>query len=265
MVRKWIYNILIVLFLSIAMFSAYKIYEIYAEYKASTDVYNDLNQYMVVKKEVSKPIVINGSSKKTEQVRMEEIEEVKEYPQVDFEALSKINNDVVGWIYFEDSNINYPIVKGNDNSYYLNHLVDRTYNSSGSIFLDERNSPVFGDNHNIIYGHHMKNGSMFSDITKYRKQSYYDSHKEALLITPDKNYKIEIFSGYVTNVEDNAWELDLKDKNDWYKWAESSKKKSEFKSDVGLEEGDTYLTLSTCSYDFDDARYVLVGRLKALE
>ena len=92
------------------------------------------------------------------------------------------NPDIVAWIYIEGTKINYPIVQGEDNSYYLKHLFSGEWNGSGCIFLDSRNDASFADRHSIIYGHHMKNGTMFTDLDKYKKQDFFDEHPVALLI-----------------------------------------------------------------------------------
>mgnify|MGYP000782800669 FL=1 len=98
------------------------------------------------------------------------------WPEVDFSVLREINPDIVAWIYIEGTKINYPIVQGGDNSYYLKHLFSGEWNGSGCIFLDFRNDVSFADRHSIIYGHHMKNGTMFTDIDKYKKQEFFDEH-----------------------------------------------------------------------------------------
>ena len=95
-------------------------------------------------------------------------------PQVDWANLKAINEDIIGWIQIEGTEISYPIVKGIDNSYYLNHTVQKTYNIAGSIFLDYRNERDFSDSKNIIYGHNMKDGSMFHVLRNYLPLSLLD-------------------------------------------------------------------------------------------
>lgn len=148
---------------------------------------------------------------------------------------------------------------------YLKHMFDGSYNSAGCIFLDCRNSSDFTDENNIIYGHHMKNNSMFSSITKYKQQAYYDEHPELLLMTPEQNFKIELFSGYVANVEDEAWQLIFDSEEDRAVWIERTIEKSTFNSPVIPAATDKIITLSTCSYEFDNARYVLTGVLTPIE
>lgn len=246
--RKKLYNILIFVCLSIMIFSIYQIVKIQYSYYQGQAVYKNLNQY--------------AEEKDIENQTTNTLEEEKDELEINFEELEKINSDVVGWIYLEDSKINYPIVQGKDNEYYLRHMVNKEYNIGGSIFMDMRNKSDFTDTHSIIYGHHMNNGTMFTDITKYKDQEYYNNHKTGKIITKNKTYEIEFFAGYVTDVYANSWEVNLKTSSDWYEWAKKSKQKSNFQSDITIAEGDKYITLSTCSYDFNDARYVLVGKIK---
>ncbi len=187
------------------------------------------------------------------------------FPTVDFPALAKINPEINGWIVIDDTRVNYPTVKGTDNTYYLNHMFDHKKNAAGSIFMDFENSKDYSDFHSIIYGHHMKNGAMFADIEKYKSQDFYNSHPEGKLITPDKNYRIHFVSGYVANVMENAWALEFQDEDQKRQWVEECLAKSDFKSNYTPKADDTFLTLSTCSYTFDDARYVLLGVLEEAE
>lgn len=259
--RKHIYNILILISLIVAIYSGYQIFKIQAEYQAGNNTYQNLNKYIHAEEE-TKVISITQDKKENKEETLSEAKE--ECPVVDFPALEGINKDIMGWIYLGDSKINYPIVRGSDNDYYLTHLFDKKVNSSGSIFMDYRNSIDLSDKHTIIYGHHMKNGSMFAALTKFKNQEYYDTHKKALIVLKDKKYELELLSAYVTNVEDNAWNLDFDSDEALLDWAKNSQKKSTFKSDIEPELGDKYFTLSTCDYDFNDARFVVLGRLKEI-
>ena len=87
---------------------------------------------------------------------------------------------MIGWIYSSDTTINYPVVQGSDNAYYLKHLADGTENRNGCPFLDVQNRPDFTDDNSIIYGHHMQNGTMFADISWYEDQNYYNEHPVGL-------------------------------------------------------------------------------------
>ncbi len=257
--KKYIYNVLILFSLGAALYSAYRIFTIQAEYRQGEKAYAALHQYAKTPEEKT----ANAAGERAQEQEAA-AEAAPAYPEVDFAALQELNPEVIAWIYMADSTINYPVVKTDNNDYYLNRLVDGTYNASGSIFADYRNTEGFVDYNNIIYGHHMKNGTMFSALTRFEAQDYYESHKKAYLITPNQHYELEFFSGYVTDIADNAWELAFEDAGAALAWAQEGKKKSLFRSGISPAEGDRYVTLSTCTYDFDDARFVLVGKLKEI-
>ena len=252
--REKIRIILCCIFLAIAIYAAYNIIKIQSEYKKSVDAYKKLDNY-----------TMEQTTSETSGESEEEPVKEKPYPEVDFAGLKSVNSDVIGWIYVPDTEINYPIVHTSDNDYYLDHLVDRTQNPAGAIFLDTRNPSDFSDLHSIIYGHHMKNGSMFAALKGYKKQDFFDGHKTGYLITQDAAYSIDFFAGHVANVEENVWQLDFDDAADFDNWIKSLKEVSAFKSDVEPQYGDRIFTLSTCSYEFDDARFVLSGKLTKIE
>lgn len=95
---------------------------------------------------------------------------------IDFDGLSVINDDIVGWIRSIDNVIDYAIVQGSDNEHYLTHMFDKSYNKAGAIFMDYSNDPDFSDENTIIYGHNMKDGSMFAYLLNYKDQTFYDQH-----------------------------------------------------------------------------------------
>lgn len=181
------------------------------------------------------------------------------WPQVDFDALHEINPDIVGWLFCEDTEINYPVVQTDDNDYYLKHLFNRDYNANGCLFLDYRVSGDFSDSHSIIYGHNMDSGSMFSSLEEYKNQEYYDAHPQLLLVTPEADLQIKLFVGYVASVDDNAWNVDFMNESEFDSWLSSTLGKSTFKSSISPSTTNRIITLSTCSYEFDNARFILLG------
>lgn len=108
----------------------------------------------------------------------------------DWDALKALNPDIVGWIIVPGTKINYPIVQGRDNEYYLYHLFDASSSGTGAIFADYEGSPTLNGQHNIIYGHNMFDGSMFSDMIMYSTQSFFDEHRTLFLCTPDLNFEL---------------------------------------------------------------------------
>lgn len=180
-------------------------------------------------------------------------------PVVDFGELKKINPDIIAWIYSPGTPIDYPVTLGRDNQYYLKRMYDGSYNENGCIFLDFRNSPDFMDKNSVIYGHHMKTEAMFSTIEGYKEQSYFEEHPVMYLITETENYRVEMFAGVVRQALDVP--LAFISGQDFINYAQSLRGISTFNSDVELTENDRILTLFTCVYDFNDARYILVGKL----
>ena len=162
----------------------------------------------------------------------------------------------------EDSIINYPIVKGNDNSFYLNHSIDGKYNPNGSLFIDYRNKDNFEDMVTYIYGHHMKNNTMFGNLELFKEQNYYDNHKEMYLFTKEDNYILELFAGFTTADGSEIYNYINSDSNK--KLVDYAKSKSNFITNIEISSKDKVVVLSTCSYDYENARYVLLGILKKI-
>lgn len=258
---KKIRVILTFVLLGIAAFAGWQIYLQQSEYQSGEKAYAELGQYVHHTDASVETSLTQLNPSESETRDDPKPADNINWPEVDFVALQAINPDIIAWIYIEGIDINYPVVQGEDNSYYLKHMADGSYNGSGAIFMDFRNESDFLDSHTIIYGHHMKNGTMFSGLDKYKKQEFYDKHPVALILTPDKKYQLEFFAGYVADVEADAWQLDftMESKEDWIAAARS---KSCFESSIIPAVTDKIVTLSTCSYEFSNARFVLLGVLK---
>ena len=158
--KKTVGDVLLILILLIAIgvfcYAAYNLFHIFTEYKKGTDEYNNIAEIAVTELEPE------GETAGTEG------ETLTAPISVDFASLREINDDVIGWIYVEAiPDINYPVVQGTDNSEYLHSTYKGTYNFAGTIFIDCENSRDFGDCNTIVYGHNMKNGSMFGSLKKF--------------------------------------------------------------------------------------------------
>lgn len=180
---------------------------------------------------------------------------------VDFEALQKVNKDVIGWIYCEDTVIDYPILQGSDNDYYLNHSIDGAYSASGSIFVEASNRGDFLDFNTILYGHHMKNKTMFATLSYWSDQKYYEEHPVMWILTPQRDYKVELFSAYTTAASSDTYQIFQKSGEDFTKYLTDTLNQSEFQTNAAPGQEDRCVLLSTCAYVFDNARDVLHGKL----
>lgn len=164
------------------------IYQIISEYQKAEREYEQLQEYVKVEKNTRDP----ENTKPNVAEDDKEGEKQEETVTVDFAALQEINPDVVAWIRIPGV-LEYPVVRGGDNSYYLNHTVQKTYNIAGSIFLDYRNERDFSDSKNIIYGHNMKDGSMFHVLRNYQDIDFFQKHTDMEVYLPDGrtlNYQI---------------------------------------------------------------------------
>jgi len=181
----------------------------------------------------------------------------------DFKGLAAVNPDIAGWLESPGTVIRYPVVRGADNSYYLTHLFNKTKNRCGTLFIDCANAEGFSDENTIIYGHHMKNGAMFASLVNYQEQAYYDAHPVLSLSAPGGNYRVELFAAYITpGRADNAvYTRNFADAAAFSRFLAEAKAQSDFASDVSVTPEDHILTLSTCTYEYDEARYVVLGKL----
>ena len=169
--------------------------------------------------------------------------------------------DYRGWIKIDNTNINYPIVQGKDNSFYLDKDINKNYLSSGSIFMNYLNNG-FNDENTVLFGHHMRNKTMFAQLKKYKeKEFFYGDNDIVIEVENDKVLKYKVFSAYVTDSKDNYIKTNFDDKDQYKEFLEDIKNKSQYKSDIDVNENDKIITLSTCSYEFNDARMVVHGKL----
>ncbi len=183
---------------------------------------------------------------------------------VDFDALKAKNPDIVAWVYCPDTDINYPVLQSSDNKYYLRRGADGTSRVAGSIFADFRNTADLSDENNIIYGHNMTDGSMFGTLKKYADQSYYDDHPVWYLLTPERDYKVMLFAAFVTDTSSPVYATARRTTADGTPIMEQAWADSNFRGGPPPAEGERTVTFSTCSYEFTNARYVLIGVLHEL-
>ena len=180
---------------------------------------------------------------------------------VDFDALRQQNGDVVAWLYGADTGLNYPVVQADDNDYYLYRLLDGSYNKNGTLFVDAACKADFSGRNTIIHGHHMRSGAMFGHLVEYKKQAFYDAHPYLYLMTPEQTYRVDLFAGVVVDYDAEIYQSNLS--QSYLSWCMSH---SRFTSDMAVpSDTDRILTLSTCSYEYDNARFVVLGVLTPVE
>ena len=172
------------------------------------------------------------------------------------EEVSKYSTDLVGWIYIADSDIDYPVVQGTDNQYYLHHTPDGRRNDLGTIFLDCKCSSDFSDSQNILFGHNMQYG-MFGDIRSYKEQANFESHRYGWLSTGECLYRIDFYALAVVSAFHKAYNIPT-DNSEWLSYIRDN---SVQYTEIEYSDNDSFIALSTCASDFENARALFTGKL----
>ncbi|MDO5416305.1 MAG: class B sortase [Lachnospiraceae bacterium] len=175
---------------------------------------------------------------------------------IDFEELWKINPDVVGWITIPDTKIDYPILQAEDNETYLHTDIDGNDSVAGAIYLDFEDESDFSSLHNVIYGHHMKNGSMFKDVVKYKEQPYFDQHSDIYIYTPDREIHLKALAALYTTPDGIRRKTSFRSEEEFDAYVEQMTGKAITSAEPVNPVGKLY-SLITCSYEFQDARTIL--------
>ena len=184
------------------------------------------------------------------------------------QELNNINEDIIGWLEIPDTNINFPILQGNDNEYYLTHTYEKEYSKDGSIFLDKDYDWTIPSSNLLIYGHNNKNGNMFQDLLKYEDENYYKEHSYIRFTTVDDDSQYEIISVFKSRVyyksEQNVFRyyffINAANEEEYNYYVEESKKASLYDTGKTAIYGEQLLTLSTCEYSQEDGRFVIVAK-----
>ena len=271
-----IINVLIILFTLLVIFFAWKLVQETIPYIESRKEYNNLEQFIVLEEDVPAKEVVEstpaledkseaGAEGENAQETQEKImREAECNLSVDFESLWKVNEDVKGWIYLEALGINYPIVQGETNDDYIYTSVKGTANSGGSIFMDYRNGGDFSDPHTLIYGHNMKDGSMFGKLKKLYDQKFVDEWDAPLcfwILTPEGKYRYDIFSIHTVSATGETYTLFSGDSDEVGEYANTMARQSGVKLPQRAYNGqDRIITLSTCTSG-DEYRLVVQGVL----
>lgn len=240
-IRNGALNVITVCLVGIILVSGYKIGKTLWDYQVAKSAYTNI-------------------SEKTAKVDPKQFTGV-----VDWKALKKVNPDVQGWLYQKGTVINYPVVQGTDNDTYLHTRFDKQWSGGGTLFVDYRMEKGFKGFNSIIYGHHMKDGSMFRSIRGYTKEEgYYDKHKTLELATPHGNYHLVVFSAFITKATDeNTYKMTY-DEAEKQAYIDRAWEQSELpitRDSVDVTKDDRLVTLSTCAYDYEEARYIVMCKM----
>lgn len=182
---------------------------------------------------------------------------------MDFAALREVNPDVLGWIMIPGTPICYPLLQGDDNEYYLDHMWHRGIGSVGSIFLECQNDPGLSDFHTLIYGHRMVNGSMFSALKNYTTVEYWQSAPSVYITTDDGTFRYDIFAAYEAAVDSPTYQIFFSGERNMQDFLDSCLERSVLATGIIPTPDDSILTLSTCTGAGYDTRWVVQAVLRA--
>ena len=238
--KKLLLNVLFIIALCVFIYSGYRLVNIYYQ----------------------------NHQEKEEKTHLQQISRIPEKLDQDFEvdwkALKEQNEEIIGWILVPNTNINYPIVKGTDNKFYLDHTFAKNYNYAGAIFMDYRMDENFTYPNTVIYGHNTIHRTMFSEIEKFMSQEFFDKTQYLYIFTPEQDYRAEIFSIYKTRASSESYNFNYPTDQSWLDYMHMVQDLSYFHRDVNFTAEDRLVSLSTCSleegYD-SDLRILLHAKL----
>ena len=189
---------------------------------------------------------------------------------IDFAALQEQNPEVYAWIQIQDTNIDYPILqREGDNGYYLNHTIDGEQKTEGSIFTEDYNSKDFEDPNTVIYGHDMKNGSMFQNLLNYQDKDFFDKHKDVIIYTPDTIRHYKAFAAYLYDDRHLMQSFDFNIKSVYQAYLDSIFAIRDMSAQIDTAQqvsaDDKIITLSTCYGSQSDKRFLVQAALVSIE
>lgn len=242
-IKKFLSNLLLIIFIIGFVISIMKIIMWSINNKKTSEIINNINSVVKVKEEENLSL--------------------SEKYNINFEKLKNINSDTVGWLKVEGTDIEYPVVQGNDNSFYLKHSFEKTYNSAGWIFADYTNQ--FGENKDkniVIYGHNRRDGSMFCSLKDILKPEWYDNKERKVIFITENEYGVyKPFSVYQIEQEKYYLTTKFESKKEYGEFIENIKSRSIVDFNTNVTEDDRIITLSTCA---NNNRYRVVLHAKRI-
>lgn len=241
--RLWLSRIITVASVGVFVYAAYNLTDVLIDYYKNRQLMNEMQDiyYAIDEEETSGDSIRPG-----------------------FLQLLKENEDVVGWITIEGTQIDYPIVQAEDNYHYLTRNFYHEESRAGSIYMDYRNSVRIDSEQNVVlYGHRMRDGSMFENLTKYLDEDFFNEHRKIEFDTLYDSYEAEVFAVYQTLTTFNYIQTHFASRAEFATMLDHIYQTTLYTNDVEVNENDVILTLSTCDYKLDEneGRLVLQAKL----
>ncbi len=255
---KFIYFILIIISIFSTIYIIKYFFDIYKSKKQSSllnEIKLDENTAILVEK-------VSENNDSIVPIKTEKMQKVEE--------LKKINNDIIGWIEITNTDINYPVLQGKDNDFYMNHNYEGEKSKAGAIFLDKDYDWNIPSSNLLIYGHNMKNSTMFQNLLKYNRIDFYYEHPIINFTTTTEDSEFEILAAFYSKVyyqsDKNVFRyynfINAGNEQEYNSFVQNAKNASLYDTGINAQYNDQLITLSTCSYHTTDGRFVVVGKKK---
>ena len=228
-VRSTAFKIIIICLVGIMLISGWRVFTILKGYYADRSVYDSISE--------------------------------QAGDDIDFDALRKINPDVIGWLRYEGTIIDYPVVQGENNETYLSMLFDRTWGGCGTLFADCITEAPFRQFNTIVYGHHMKDGTMFACLKELRDPEYCKKHSRLELITPEGKFDLVIWAFLNEPSDSTIYTTNFKLEEDKQAYLTLIQCLASYITTANVTTEDRLVMLSTCAYEFEEARYIVVCKM----
>jgi len=239
-------RVLQIVFLILILVSVWGLISAMLEYQRGTNEYKQLQE----------TVGETPSNKESNQDVIDNIFRPNESIINEFQNLKSQNTDMMAWIAFDTLDISYPVMKGQDNLYYLTHTFSGKTNTSGSIFMEVGNAGNFSDCHTLIYGHNMKNGAMFGHLKKYREEEFYKGNEYFTVYLEDKYLRYQIFSVHTVSVTDPVYTIGFAPNEEFADFVDRLNRQAWYDTGIMADVNSKVVTLSTCTSS-DDSRYVV--------
>lgn len=250
---KYLSRLLVVVCIGVFIYAAYGLINVFLEYNQGKEVASEV--------QATYHRAAPSSAKKEPRKKVKQEKELTVDPK--FDDLLEENKDVVGWIAIDDTTIDYPILQSEDNLDYLTKDFNKDKFVGGSIFLDYRNNVKSLSRNTVVYGHRMKDGSMFEHLIKFMDEDFFKNHQTFEIETLYETYEAEIFSVYNTTTDFNYIMTDFSNDDKYAEFLTNVQNESTFETDVEVDITDRIITLSTCDYELDanEGRLVIQAKL----
>ena len=264
---KIIYIFIYIILIIINILSILYIIEFLSLKKEAQEQSNLLNNYK--NENIDNYQKQNINSNETNEIVNESKEQIAETERMtQLKEIQEINSDIVGWLEIPNTNINYPVLQGSDNEYYMTHNYKKEYSKNGSIFLAKDYDWTIPSSNLLIYGHNLGNGEMFQELLKYENQDYYNQHPIIRFTTTKEDAEYEIISVFKSRVyyksEQNVFRyyyfINANTEDEYNQFINNAKQASLYNIEASAKYGDQLITLSTCSYHVEDGRFAVIGR-----